>query len=307
MARRDATVRWKRPWTPLALALACLGASCVGKAVLKGERTLLWPIHVSKVLVSGGSSKEAALEPGSFGKELAAIGKKGFQRYLKEVLPKELQLDAEFAASFSASDHSRTNLAFKRWQMRSFAAREKLPIKRLTALGEKVPQIPGANYSWPEAYDNAEFNKLLNYVRKMTKVYLKRVGYDEAHYKQKFIIFPWFEVYEFGEAMRPGALTNGAYLFGRYFAAADKNSMKFNFEDPRGINPPYGKTHTMKVDEGRLYLLPSWVSTFMTPNMKNHTHVCVAFLIYPEHGKLPWTDDLSSDVKVTLPGRSVTV
>ena len=82
-------------------------------------------------------------------------------------------------------------------------------------------------------------------------------------------------------------------------------------EDPRGINPPFGKTHTHNVEEvwqcsnvwlgstvgnyvpgfgtfwkGSLTMFPSWASHFITPNMKSRTAVhCSASLFFGHDAK----------------------
>eukprot|EP00929_Paragymnodinium_shiwhaense_P072353 TRINITY_DN36728_c0_g3_i1.p1 TRINITY_DN36728_c0_g3~~TRINITY_DN36728_c0_g3_i1.p1 ORF type:complete len:348 (-),score=58.03 TRINITY_DN36728_c0_g3_i1:184-1173(-) len=280
----------------LVLSATCVDKACTEQAsTVVANTTSLWPIHFAHMPLS--SPRRDSLETAEFGHILRDIGRNGFDKYVQTVLPQELRLDPGFAKVFAESDHSRLNLAFRRWQARTFASYMGIPIRRISVQGEIIPKLEGIDYTWPELYDSAQYKKLIAWVRQLSKVYLKRTGFDEEEAKQKFLVFPWVEVYERGMAMRPMTRTDGAYIFSRYFASVTEGALKFNFEDPRGINPPYGKTASDGVYEGKISLVPSWVSTFLTPNMLNSTAVSYCFLIYPENGKLSFEDDKTADMK----------
>jgi len=283
----------------LACALLVASAGDDGKgAKVQGKITYLWPIHFSSIALSGPGGDNPSLEPIGFGKELASIGMRGFKEYLTKTLPRELELDEELAARWAQSDHSRVNIAFQRWQKRVFADLYRVPAEGLTSFGDMAPRLEGINYSWPELYESAAFARLKSRIVELSRLYLKRSGYTDI--PSKFRVFVWVEVYDKGDAMRPGSRVDGAYLAGRYFASVEKGSIKFNFEDPRGINPPFGKTYSHAPFEGNLVLHPVWNSYFMTPNMKSYPAISYAFLVYPAEGsKLNFQDDLTGDLKVS--------
>ncbi|CAK0887325.1 unnamed protein product [Prorocentrum cordatum] len=203
----------------------------------------------------------------------------GCQEYLKNVLPRELEIDPQMreeisptegtdprnpSQEFDRLDHgSRVNLAFLRWQKRVYADREGLDVESMSARGERAPRLPGINYTWPALYDSPDFKRLQTRIADLTRLYLKRTGYRSSDIPRRFHQFVWVEVYEKGDALRPGARTDGAYLLGRYFASAKRGALKLNFEDPRGINPPYGKTFSHQVYEGNVVLFPTWTSHFI--------------------------------------------
>lgn len=262
-----------------------------------GKVTYLWPVHFSSVPLSKSKAQPQAFEPEEFGTELRNIGLARFNEYLTSVLPKELEIDKEANAEFQKADHSRINMGFFRWQKRVFADHEGVPVEQLSARGDLAPRLDGINYSWPELYENRAFRKLKTRITELAKLYNKRAGYKES--PSKFRIFSWVEVYNKGDALRPGARTDGAYLMGRYFADAKSDSLKMNFEDPRGINPPYGKTFSHPVYQGNMVIFPTWVSHFITPNMGDHTAVCFVFLVYPPGGNtLNWRHDSNADIRI---------
>lgn len=274
-----------------------------GKKSLEGKITLLWPVHFSSIPLSTAS--KSSLEAESFGAELAKIGLAGFKRYLEQTLPKEFELDEEFREIFREADHSRVNTGFLRWQKRVFADRAQVSTSTLTSRGELIPRLSGIDYTWPELYDNPTFKQLLSRIDQVSRLYLKRTGYTKEQLPKRFRIFTWVESFGRGDAMRPYARTDGAYLMGRYWPAAGRGSLKMNFEDPRGINPPYGKTYSHAIYDGNLALFPSWQPHFITPNMLNMTAVCFTFLVYPAEGNvLDWRDDLTGSLEVN---RSVRV
>jgi hypothetical protein len=237
----------------------------------------------------------SSLETPEFGKEFSQIALNGFKRYLETILPKELEVDKEFAAMFAEQDHSRVHLAFLRWQKRVFAEQTGARVDELTGRGHVAPKLPGVDYTWPELYE--KMPKLLFRLNQVSKLYMRRTGYDNIPKKPR--IFVWAEVYNKGDSQAPWARTDGAYMMGRYFAQAKAGALKFNFEDPRGINPPYGKTYSHGAFEGNLIVFPTWVSHFITPNMHNSSQVCYGFIVYPPDGNsLDYEDDKTGSLEV---------
>ncbi|CAE8599020.1 unnamed protein product [Polarella glacialis] len=261
-------------------------------------RRLLWPLQVNSIPLSTPSV--ASLEPPEFGTELTKLGLAGFKAYLNSTLPLELEIDEQFAREFHESDHSRVNIAFLRWQKRVFAEKYNVPAEGLTSRMERIPRLEGIQYTWDELYNNAAFKQLRRRISALSRVYLKRSGHAAEELPKKFRIFTWVEVFRRGDSLRPWARTDGSYLMGRYFPTVVHKSMNLNFEDPRGINPPFGKTHSHEVFEGNLVLFPSWASHFITPNMVNKTAVCFAFLVYPPDGPtLDFEDDQTGSLVIT--------
>jgi len=287
----------------VAALLACLARRAAGEAgeSVQGTVKYLWPIHFSSVPLT--TREKDSLDPPEMGDELAAIGLARFEEYLKSTLPKELRLDEPFAEGFKIMDHSRVNLAFNRWQKRVFAETTGIPIEEILQQGEAVPErLEGINYTWPELYESKAFKRLRQRMAELTRLYNRRSGFPAGSHADgpRFRVFPWVEVFKKGDALRPGSRTDAAYAMGRYFPQVTKGSLKLNFEDPRGINPPYGKTFSHAAYDGNLVLYPTWVSHFITPNMYDRPAVCYCFLLYPSDGKtLSWKDDVTADIIVT--------
>lgn len=286
--QRVATPEVRTFW-PLLLGL--FGAAAGADAEVKAE--LLWPLHINFLPLSGREGH--ALEPESLADELTHIAESKFQEYLGSTLLLEAQVDQRFAEEYNASDHSRQNLAFRRWQTRAFAETFGYDVSDLTGVGQRIPKLQGINYTWPEFYGSLAYGTLVKRITQVSRMYLKRTGYQEI--PRQFRIFIWAEIFFAGDALRPRTEANGAYVAGRYFTAYDRGSMKVNFEDPRGINPPFGKTHSIEPEEGMLLLFPSWLSQFLTPNMKSETQVIFSFLAFsPDGQRLRWKDDLTSSL-----------
>ncbi|CAE7300543.1 unnamed protein product [Symbiodinium natans] len=307
-------------WDLIMLAPPISKASTTREVVQAGKARMkfLWPIHLSTVPMSTPTSE--SFETPDFHEELAAIGLRGFQEYVNKTLPKELELDKPFAEAFATADHSRVNLGFRRWQKRVFAMQNKnifpanfdedrIGLDILDAganvdfmLGNTKTKAPwpAVDYAWPELYENAVFKRLRARIQESARLYLKRSGWDSDDLPKRFKIFIWVEVFNPGDALRPSAHTDGGFVMGRYWVQAQRNAMKFNFEDPRGINPPFGKTHSLTIDLGTMTLFPTWASHFLTPNMKGKTIVCYAFSVYPDNGNtLDFEDDQTGTFIVT--------
>lgn len=267
--------------------------------MVEGRINLLWPIHFSSMPLS--TPDKASLETPEFGAELSRIALDCFRRYRDTILPQELKIDKKYAAEFAESDHSRVNLAFLRWQKRVFCERTGVQADELSGRGESAPKLDGIDYSWRELYDNPIYKQLLTRFNQVARLYLKRTGYasGDDSLPSKLRIFTWVEVFDKGDAQKPWARTDGAYAMGRYFSQAKQNGLKFNFEDPRGINPPFGKTFSHAAFQGNLIMFPTWLSHFITPNMDNSSQVCFGFLVYPPDGDaLDWEEDKTGSVEV---------
>lgn len=271
------------------LLLSCLlGLGCY-QAYAEEEEvkvTYLWPILMTSVPLSGPEG----IETHSWGETLANVGLAKYRAYVNATLPKELELDTAYAAEFATLDHSRVNMAFNRWQRQVYGEHMAVPLHQLTSQREQLPKLPGVDYAWPELYEHQHFRTLEGHIDKLSRKYLRRAGYKEL--PDKFRIFIWVEVFGPGDAMRPMARTDGAYLSGKYFATGDQSAIKFAFEDPRGINPPFGKTFNHEVYPGNIIMFPVWASYFITPNMKNTPVVSYSFVVYPADGNdRHWHDD----------------
>eukprot|EP00434_Breviolum_minutum_P017034 symbB.v1.2.015031.t1/scaffold1037.1/size142759/3 len=301
--------------------LVCWTPSQILAVEAKATVDFLWPIHLSKIPLS--TQTVGSLEPPTFGEELAKVALEGFEEYVNKTLPLELELDKHFADEFHGADHSRVNLAFRRWQKRVYAEqnRDIYPVDGVDSGADILQRGPhpdfiagvtkGAaplkdvNYTWPALYENSAF-------RKLQADMLDRSGHTPDDLPKTFRMFIWAEVFRKGDSLRPSAHTDGGYVMGRYWPQLKKNAMKFNFEDPRGINPPFGKTHSHSVEEGALTMFPTWASHFITPNMKSKPAVSYVFIVYPEVGNtLDFEDDLTGNaletITVQLAGLEITL
>lgn len=242
------------------------------------------------------------MESNEVGEELANIGFRGFQEYVNSTILQELKVDAELADWYRRTDHSRVNTAFKRWQKRVYADLDDFPVENLTSRGQWAPRLEGLEYTWPDLYNSSAFSILRRRLSELSRQYLRRTGYTDL--PKKFRIFVWVEVFQKGDALAPSANTDGAFLMGRYYAMAPPRAVKQNFEDPRGINPPFGKTHSMPAVQGYVILFPAWASHLITPSMVDQPVVCYSFLVYPPTGNtLNWQEDLTSQMAVVGPIR----
>jgi len=264
--------------------------------VVKAKLKLLWPIHFTSVALS--SSEKPSFEPADLGAAIAQVSLKGFRKYVNETLPRELEIDQTLAHEFRDADHSRVNKAFRRWQRRAYAIKTRTPTSATSGNGQRAPRLKGIDYRWDEFYQHPGIARFHGRIDQLTRLYNKRMGADS--HKGKFRIFSWVEVFDKGDAHRPMSYTDGAFVMGRYFAQLpEEGAIKMSFEDPRGINPPFGKTFSYEPYEGNIVLFPTWVSHFITPNMKEGTVVSICFVVYASDGEtIDWEDDRTGSLEV---------
>lgn len=279
---------------PVALFAALCTAAVGGDAESFFVNTIeyVWPMVVLRSTLEPDQGEDAA-EVDRWRSELAAIGETGFQRYLKEILPSELKLDQQFAAEFQVADESRWNLGFFRWQKRVYSKASKISTEELLWDGKPVPALKGVDYDWAELHKP-----------KMLASMVKRISTPLARYKKvaeanlelgrgrraRFI--PWVEVYRPGEFQRPHTHT-GSPVVGIIALRCGFESQRMAIEDPRGINPPFGRKYTHAFKQGDVLFFPSWTSHLMEPNRHNETNIFLSFAVQGQEGvtSFDWEDD----------------
>merc|ERR1712039_629500 len=114
------------------------------------------------------------------------------------------------------------------------------------------PRLPGVTYNWNELHDSPEMQMLTYKVKKAAAAYLSSLG---ERGKQKFRVFPWVEAYGPRDYLRPHMHT-GAACSTTFFLKSGAQGSKMLFEDVRGINAPFGRTHVIEPTQGELVIFP---------------------------------------------------
>jgi len=258
----------------------------------------IWPILTWKVPLTPSSGK--GLAHPSLGEKLSELAIAAFDKYAKEILPIELEADPAFKAQFEAADASRMNHAFLRWQKSVFISMKKIPPSELSWDGSPIPRYAKVPYKWNKFYKSSEYTELRRQLERLATMYLNDAAKDSRRpASPKMRTFIWAEVYNPRDSHRPVTFT-GAPVMGTYFArytSARGQAQKYAFEDPRGINPPFGKTHNAQPKQGEVYMHPAWSSTFLTPHPLNSTNVVFRFICWPPEGPsdFDWEDDATGD------------
>jgi len=262
----------------------------------------IWPTTTWSVPLTTPTNGGKSLLDASLVERLADMGEKAFDTYVNDILPKELEADSQFAREFAASDATRINAGFSRWQKRVYSDLKKVPLIELSWDGSPIPKYKKVNYKWQELYDSREYKSLRFQIERLTGMYLNNLGKGDDQTRRRFRTFIWVEVFRQADSMRPHVHT-GAHTAGVFFSrySSDEGAQKFAFEDPRGINPPFGKTHNHQPQQGELLIFPSWASHFVTPHPMNSTNVFFNFVCWPPDGapELDWEDDTTGDYVYT--------
>jgi len=252
----------------------------------------VWPLVLMQIPLPR-SAGETQAEVDSLLHGLADIGEKGFSKYLKEVLPIELEADDDFARAFNGSDESRWNDGFFRWQKRTYSKLSKISVEEILWDGKPVPALPGVKYKWDELHRSDAMKRILPKLAGQLETYQQ---HSDATLNRKEVrkgrFIPWVQVFRPGAFHRPMAHT-GSPVVGFLVLRCAKSQQRVIFEDPRGINPPFGRKHAIALKEGDLFLFPSWASHFFDPNRGKETHVILKFAVQGPGGPrdFDWEDD----------------
>jgi len=314
-----------RPSHPLVVPLlfpAVVGFSCphcqVGEAFSEffapqtesslrpysSEVHALWGAHVEVIHLT---TDNGGFEPPSFHQRLAMEAIAGWARFRDRIVPglpedhelKEI-LRQKFAGAF--------NDGFYRFQKDLFDAGGDLE-ESLSGRTDEWSRPPGANSSWPEMQELPEYGRLRQIVEALSRRYLIRTGLPPAvAMSLNYSIFSWASVHGPGEFHEPHTHV-GDYHVGVFYAQAGEDAGMLRWGDPRGQNPPFGKTMFHVPKSGDLVLFPAWLSHMVTATvpetsarirrdgLKADLRVAFAFNIGPVEGPLGglyWFSDPTS-------------
>mmetsp|Transcript_56641 Transcript_56641/g.130171 ORF Transcript_56641/g.130171 Transcript_56641/m.130171 type:complete len:328 (-) Transcript_56641:100-1083(-) len=226
------------------------------------------------------------LEPAFLARKLSDVAMIQYEDYLQKALPVELEKDPKFRAWYDKEDAGRDNHGFTLWQKRAFALKNSLPVNELD-MGMGGP-FPGyhkeVSYNFDALYNLPEYKTLVSRIEKFTRQYLRHVYPKKAEIPKDYRTFVWAEVFRQNDAKRPH-VHPGAVVAGTFLAALGTNAKStLYFDDVRGVNAPFGRTHEGDLKEGDIILYPSWVSHFITPNLDPTYRVEYSFAVYTYDG-----------------------
>lgn len=295
--------RLHRPTLFLALCAAVSGKEDAEGFVNSIE--YVWPLVVLRTALepAGGEDPQQVEDWRS---QMADIAERGFHRYLKEVLPVELKVDEPFAAEFQVADESRWNLGFLRWQKRVYSKATKISIQEILWDGKPVPSLKGVSYHWEELLSQKTMATIVKRISPILGTYKKVSDANLDLGRNRRIRFiPWVEAYRPGEFQHPHTHT-GSPMVGIIALRCGSESQRIAIEDPRGINPPFGRKYFYAFKQGDVIVFPSWASHMMEPNRHNGTNIFLSFAVQGEEGvkEFDWEDDgigaLVKTVKKTI-------
>jgi len=271
------------------------------EAGIEQETTFIWPTSILNLSLAnaydGAPWEEKALA------RLAKIAEKGYDNYVKAVLPLELDRDPALAEEHSLADGSMNNTAWLRWQKRVFSGVAKVPVEELNWDGKPVPRFEGLPYKWPEFHKSKETALLMKSIFHVARTYMKQFGREAAERFKEFQPFLWAEVYGPGEFQHMRTHT-GAAVAGLYCAKAadadDGRGPEIAFMDPRGEFPPFGHSHTYRLKTDDLLMWPAWAPHSLEVHPSDSRSVYIRFMLWPPGGttEFDWEDDPTGDMSV---------
>lgn len=267
----------------------------------------LWSTHMEAVPLT---SDVGGLEPPSFHRRIAAEAINGWRAFRHKIAP-GLPDGHPLKRHLSERHAGALNDAFFHWQKNLFEQHGN--FWRSVELRDPDPNnLQKSNTTWPEMEALPEYQRLRTYVNKLSRRYLVRSGIDpKIAYGLNYSLFNWAAVHGPGEFHGPHTHV-GEYHVAVFYAAVGPGSGKLRFTDPRGHNPPFGRTMTVTPKSGTLYMFPSWLSHMATVSQASTDiddsfepkeppyRVILSFNIGPFEGPLPchlWWSDPTGDMR----------
>lgn len=280
------------------LVFGCALARCLAADdSVPQEVQYIWPTIVWQVSLFSPSEADNEQEAG-LTKRLAAVAEEGFQRYVRESLPLQLERDPAFREQYEASDVTgRNNEAFLRWQKMSFALRNNVRLEEVNWIGPQPPNLRGMRYDWKELHDSPDFKRLSKNMENQAFKLLKHINPERQ--RERFRVFVWAEVYRRGDFdmmhVHTGAMAAGIFAAGN--SGPEESRQTLVLQDVRGPNPPFGDRHQIALEEGELAAFPAWSPHYFLPHPGNESNVFFCFLMWPHGGAydFDWEDDNLGD------------
>jgi len=273
------------------------GAGKEGPDGVSQDTVYIWPTSVLNMSLA--NAYDGANEEKTWAR-LGQVVEKGYDYYVKKVLPRELELDPVLAEKHTSADGSTINEAWLRWQKRVFSMAKNVPIEELNWDGKPVPQFDGVPYKWKELHDSSDTKFFLKSITHVARHYIKQFAEQDGRFS-RMLTFMWAEVYEPGDFQHMRVHT-GAAIAGLYCLKAadadDGRGPEIVFLDPRGQHPPFGHSKTFRLRQHDLLMWPSWAPHALSVHPGNSRSVYVKFLIWPPGGApdFDWEDDPTGDM-----------
>jgi len=263
-------------------ALLVPGLAAKVSSPLEPQRASIWPTPVWRVRRSKKLQEEQR-------RQLASVAEKGYRLYVEEILPKEFKADAPWREAYESAEGtgSRDNLAFLRWQKVAYSKQFKRPLQELKWDGSTVPKYTGIPYGW-KLYKSSEYKAFYDMVMHYASAYVSSFN---RHSPDRFVVFPWAEVYRPGGFHEPVART-GAPAAGIYVAEAN-GEQELVFMDERSYGAPYNRRHSVRMATGDMLIFPAWATNMLTVNNGNSSNVYFRFWVSFPGGvrDFDWEDD----------------
>mmetsp|Transcript_14064 Transcript_14064/g.34151 ORF Transcript_14064/g.34151 Transcript_14064/m.34151 type:complete len:330 (+) Transcript_14064:26-1015(+) len=259
---------------------ALLGALAASGVPIESTVQYIHPIVTQKFNLASRDGR--GLEPAFLARKLSDVAMIQYEEYLKTTLPVELENDPKFKAWYDKEDAGRDNHGFTLWQKRAFALKNSLRVNELD-MGMGGP-FPGyhkeVSYNFDALYNLPEYKTLVSRIEKFARQYARHVYPQRADKPTDFRTFVWAEIFRQNDAKRPHVHA-GAVVAGTFLAAQGTNAKStLYFDDVRGLNAPFGRTHEAALKEGDIILYPAWVPHFVSPNLDPTYRVEFSFVVY---------------------------
>eukprot|EP00933_Yihiella_yeosuensis_P041355 TRINITY_DN35750_c0_g1_i2.p1 TRINITY_DN35750_c0_g1~~TRINITY_DN35750_c0_g1_i2.p1 ORF type:complete len:347 (-),score=53.47 TRINITY_DN35750_c0_g1_i2:463-1404(-) len=266
----------------------------------------LWPTLVVFDEFVGKASKQYEGAQKVY-RVLARLAQKGYDRYINEYLPIELEKDKEFADEFKDMDHtSKWNNCFHRWQRRVLARLFRTNLNAILDYGAYVPNVKGVGIIWDEFYDTKALKGVKKTLGQKFKQFYRTAGVQAPPGSD---IFVWTEVYRPGEASVIPRTFTGYQVFGCIALAMEKGQMTLTLMDPRGGTAPFGQKEEFQLETGDYVMMPSFTEFYLSPNIGNSTATLLYYAFLPDggHQDFDWEDDPLGGMETRDVNQMVTV
>jgi len=146
---------------------------------------------------------------------------------------------------------------------------------------------------WSPLQDSKIIEGLISAIRDLSIKYLAAADPDHDNSKQAdaLEIFMWAGIHE-GCVSHVAHYHPDSAISGTYYVAVPENSGELILSDPRGLLPPFGRSHIHNPKAGEVILFPSWLRHEVSPSCSvKSPRIALSFNVI---GEISATNDATS-------------
>jgi len=208
------------------------------------------------------------------------------------------------SGAFEDAGRDQHGAAFSRWQRDVLSRHKRNPLRNtsvpVSATGKVNAVSAEAETSLLKLLSNSDaYARIRRWAVSLGEHYLQDAAQLSVSEEAPLQAMVWCEALRHADMVGPEAHF-GSVAAGLVWSRQQQSVRRWVFQDPRGINAPFGRRYEVNADEGVAAVFPSFLSYYVEPGGPNEGHDTMAevallwrFAVWPPvpESEWSWVDD----------------